>query len=100
MTYHFVITISVCRTRRRWQRGARREFHTTSGHVKVPGSHTERAVYDRILEAAAQAAGVDIVHTVVVFFRLAPELAVLGSDSTYPSYPVEDEEPGAFDEHP
>ena len=97
MIYHFVITVSVCLPRKWWQRRVRREFHTTSGHVKVPGSHTERSIYDRILEAASQAAGVDVARTIVVFFRLAPELSALGPEpASDPNYPVDNEEPRAF----
>lgn len=107
MIYHYVITVSVCLPRRWWQRRVRRSFHTTSGHVRVPGAHTERAIYDRILEAAAQAAGVGVAQAIVLFFRLAPELAAMSpadpapeSDPVHPNYPVEDEEPGVYDEHP
>lgn len=71
MLYHYVMTIG--HRRRRWRFRTRRDLHTTSGHVQVPGPHTERDLYHLILSKAAESVGAEPCGVTVLYYRLAPE---------------------------
>lgn len=77
MIYHYVITVSVCLPRRWWQLRTRRSFHTASGHVKTPGPHTERVIYDHILAEMSKTLDSGTAHMAVMCYRLSPELSVM-----------------------
>lgn len=70
MIYHFVITVQY---HRRWRRI--RGVHTVSGHAQVPEFHSEKAVYERLLNQVVLSNNLDPARTSTLFYRLAEESA-------------------------